>query len=282
MSSQLLEEIWRRPTDRQVLGVYADWLAGHGETARAEYIQLSLLEAPTAAQEKRRAALLKKHRGAWLGPARPFVWIFEESQETPGFIARCDCAMAKLTAGFDEVRALGPRLLVSVLAPRAKRDVRAFAERPIGTLYGLALYEANHRCAEMAPVGDTLLIAADTQWVTDELLQTIAPKLDGLRQLVLRAGEARASEVGWAALLPHLGALEHLELSLGGNPERWVELLLASSLPQSLRTLSLPGWLSPGWHEALTRAFPSAALTFREESRMRFDRETGYFAVEDG
>jgi uncharacterized protein (TIGR02996 family) len=264
MSSQLLEEIWRCPTDRQVLGVYADWLAGQGETARAEYIQLSLLSSPTPAQEKRRAALSKKHRGAWLGPAPPFVWTWEESEETPGFVARCQCSMAKLTAGFEEVRALGPRLLVSVTEPKAKREVRAFAERPIGTLYGLALYEA------------------DAQWITDELLQTIAPKLDGLRQLVLHAGEARASEVGWGALLPHLGALEHLELSLGWNPERWVELLLASSLPRSLRTLSLPGWLSPAWQEALARALPHAALTFREESRMRFDRETGYYAVDDG
>jgi uncharacterized protein (TIGR02996 family) len=262
MTTQLLEEIWRRPEDRQLLAVYADWLAGQGETARAEYIQLSLLDDPTAAQEKRRGALLKKHRGAWLGAARPFVWTWEESEETPGFVARCQCAMAKLTAGFEQVRALGPRLLVSVTEPKAKREVRALAERPIGTLYGLALYEA------------------DAQWITDELLSTLAPRLPGLKQLVLHAGEARATEAGWASLLPHLAGLEHLELSLGWNPERWVELLLESSLPRSLRTLSLPGWIAPSFGDALARVMPACALTLREEGRMRFDRETGYYAVD--
>lgn len=259
VEERLLARLWERPDDRQALGVYADWLAEHGESTRAEYVQLSLLERPSAAQEARRLALLRKHRGAWLGASRPYVWTWEESEETPGFVARCQCSMAKLTEGFELVRSLGPRLVVSVTAPKAKREVAAFAERPLGTLYGLALYEA------------------DAQWITDVLLATIAPKLDGLRKLVLHAGEARASEAGWRALLPHLGALEHLELSMGDSPERWLDLLIDSAPAHSLQTLSIPGWIDDGLRGRVARGLPGCALELRDEGRMRFNRETGYY-----
>src|SRR6202012_618468 len=67
MTAELLAQIWNEPTDRDVLRVYADWLATNGEPARAEFMQLSLLRERTPAQAKRRNALLAKHRGAWLG-----------------------------------------------------------------------------------------------------------------------------------------------------------------------------------------------------------------------
>ena len=253
---KLLAEIWKDPTDRQLLSVYADWLAAEGDTARAEYIQLSLLATPTTAQTKRRNALENKHRGAWLGKARPFVWTWEEDDDSPGFVAKCQCQMGRLTKGFEHVRALGPRLVVSVSAPKAKRETIAFAKLPIGTLYGLALYEA------------------DAQWITDELMTTLAPALDGLRSLALYPGEARASNLGWAAMIPHLGSLEHLELSMGDQPELWLELLVASKL--ELQSLSLPGWLPPRLRKVILKRFPVAKFRAGEQ-RMQFDRTTGYY-----
>jgi uncharacterized protein (TIGR02996 family) len=253
----LLDEIWKRPDDRELLSVYADYLASVGETTRAEYIQLSLQEPRSAAQDKRRDALRNKHRGAWLGVARQFVHTWEESEDTPGFIARAKCSTAKLTEGFEHVRALGPRLAVAVTEPKAKRETVALAKLPLGSLYGLALYEA------------------DAQWITDELLATLAPTLRGLRALVLRAGEARATDEGWQTVLANLDAVEHLDLTMGWNPERWLELLLASPLARTLRTLSVPGWIGKPLRKRLN-ALP-CTIDYRDERRSRYNRETGYY-----
>ncbi len=187
---------------------------------------------------------------------------WKESEERPGFVAECQCAMAKVTAGFELVRALGPRLVVSVTEPKNKREVGAFANMPIGTLYGLALWEA------------------DAQWLTDELLGTIAPKLRGLRKLVLRAGEARSSDAGWEKMLPHLEALEHLELAMGWNPERWLELLIASTPRGKLRTLSIPGWIGAPLCAGLKKALPACRIEHRKERRSHFNRETGFYETE--
>jgi uncharacterized protein (TIGR02996 family) len=257
VEQQLRAQIWKNPMDRQLLGVYADRLAEQGETTRAEYIQLSLLAKPTAAQERRRTALRNKHRGAWLGAARPFIWTWEEDEETPGFVSKCQCQMAKLTKGFDAIRALGPRLVVAVTAPKAKREVDALAKLPLGSLWGLAMVEA------------------DAQWITDELLNKLAPTLDGLRELVLHVGEARASDRGWRVVLQHLDALESLELTMGENPEVWVELLIEKPLPR-LRRLSVPGWIGKPLRARLAAAVPEVELRGGEE-RMRYNRSTGYY-----
>jgi uncharacterized protein (TIGR02996 family) len=259
MSQELLAEIWRRPDDRELLAVYADWLATHGEPTRAEYMQLSLLERRTPAQEKRRVALRNKHRGQWLGAARQFVWTWEESEDSPGFLSRAQCNMVKITKGFESVRALGPRLVVSVTEPKNKREARAFAELPLGTLYGLALYEA------------------DAQWITDELLTTIAPRLGGLRALVLHANEMRASDRGWGAMLAHFDALERLELTMGENPEAWLEALLKSRLVKTLRFLSVPAWIDGQLRDKLAKTLKSCELELRRERRMRYDRALGYY-----
>jgi uncharacterized protein (TIGR02996 family) len=257
--SQLLTEIWQRPTDRQLLSVYADWLATHGETTRAEYVQLSLLDRRTAAQDRRRSALCKRYRGTWLGAARPFVHTWEDSDETPGFVSQARCSMARLAAGFELVRALGPRLVVSVSEPKAKREVTALAAHPLGSLYGLALWES------------------DAQWITDELLATLAPSLRGLRSLILYPGEARSSDVGWQAVLAHADALERLELAMGANPERWLELVLDSALTRTLRTLSVPAWIGEPLRARLARELPGCTLELRDERRNRFDTATGFY-----
>ena len=255
MTAELLAQIWKKPTDRDLLRVYADWLASNGEPARAEFMQLSLVDELTPAQAKRRGALLAKHRGAWLGAARPFVYTWEESEESPGFVSRAQCSFAKLTAGFAHVRALGPRLIVNATEPKAKRETIALAKLPLGTLYGLALWEN------------------DKQWITDDLLATLAPALDGLRALELHPGEARSSDHGWSAMLPHLRSVEHLDLDLGDNPERWVELLLDAK--PKLKSLSLPGWLDEPLRARVLRKYPR--VTFRDETRSRFNRATGYY-----
>jgi uncharacterized protein (TIGR02996 family) len=257
MTTEMIQAIWKNPDDRTLLAVYADWLASTGETTRAEYMQLGLLTTMTQAQQKSMTALRLKHRGAWLGPARPFVWTWEEDWSAPGFIAKAQCAMGKLTRGFELVRALGPRLVVHVTAPKARREAVAFAEKPIGTLYGLGLREA------------------DAQWVTDDLLQTLAPSMRGLRALELIAGEARATEAGWTALLPHLEGLEHLVLRPGWNPEAWFAALLDSNVLRTLKTLSVPSWVDKPTQAQLEKAVKE--VTFRPERREQYNRATGQY-----
>jgi uncharacterized protein (TIGR02996 family) len=253
---QLRLEIWKNPTDRQLLSVYADWLTAQGDGPRAEFMQLSLLAKRTPAQEKRRVALRNKHRGPWLGAARPFIWTWEEDEDSPGFVRKCQCQMAKLTKGFEQIRTLGPRLVVAVTAPKAKREVDALAKLPLGTLWGLAMYEA------------------DAQWITDELMTKLAPKFRGLRELVLHVNEMRASERGWGVVLDHLETVEHLDLTMGDDPERWLEMLLEKKLP--LQTLSVPGWIGKPIKARLTKAIPD--VKFRSgERRLRYDRELGYY-----
>ncbi len=259
MTQGLLKEIWQRPQDRQLLGVYADWLATNGDATRAEYMQLRLLEAPTAAQDKRAAALLKRNRGTWLGPARAFVYTWEESEETPGFIDKAQCTMANLAKGFEQVRSLGPKLCVRVTEPKAKRDVGALAKCPLGALYGLELQES------------------DANFVTDDLLETLAPKLPGLRSLMLHPHIRNCSpDNGWKLALSRLEGLVHLDLGFVGwwdlswwggadkpDWEPWLEGLLASPVARSLRTLSLPAGVRGPWRARLATALPACRVTFR-------------------
>lgn len=254
---QLLQQIWQRPDDRHLLGVYADWLATNGDPIRAEYMQLSLLPKRTKAHEARRELLKKRHSGAWLGAARKFAYTWEASEESPGFIGNVRCSMPKLTAGFEVVRALAPRLVVTIGEPKARRETLALAKLPLGKLYGIAMYEN------------------DQQWITDALLATLGPTLGGLRSLAIYAGEARASDRGWMAMLAHLDAVENLELGLGENPEAWLEALLDSKLVRSLKHLSVPHWIGRPLQKRL--AAIGCELVLRRENRMRFDRTTGFY-----
>lgn len=238
----LLAEIWERPDDHHVLGVYADHLASTGEATRAEYIQLSLLGTRTPAQDKRRAALAKQHRGAWLGSARPFVYTWELSEQTPGFVARAQCAMPKLVAGFELVRALGPRLVVEPSAPKAKREVAALAKLPLGTLYGLALHDN------------------DAQWVTSETLATLGPSLRGLRSLsIWISANQHPSHAGWRELVAQLDTLEHLALEVD-DPEDWLPALPDAKIARTLRTLVIPGYTEDSLRSSLATTLPACAI----------------------
>lgn len=88
---QLLAQIWARPDDRAALSVYADWLVEQGDSTRGQYMQLRLLEAPSAEQVRLRDALLIQHQSSWLGAARPFVRKWAESVTSPGFFAHVTC-----------------------------------------------------------------------------------------------------------------------------------------------------------------------------------------------
>ena len=159
----LLEAIWADPQDRDALRVYADHLLEQGNS-RGEYIQLSVLENPTAAQSTRASTLEKKDRGAWLGTARPYVRTWSLSSATPGFVDHAWCEADKLIDGFDELVALGPRLVLSVTSMRKKRrETEArMAKLPLHEIHDLDLS------------GNAL---------DDKSITTLAPALAGIRAL---------------------------------------------------------------------------------------------------
>lgn len=218
---ELLAQIWRTPEDRDLLRVYADWMLEHGDQTRARYMQLALLDDPTPVQEKQRVALRKKHRGAWLGAARPFVYTWQDSEDTPGFVDEVKCAVTKLAAGFEPLRQLGPRLLVSVNPVTTARDRALLASLPLGELYGLGLFES------------------DLSWVSDRLIDAILPRLAGLRELALFVSPDCFSVACWRRLLDALTTIDELRFSCFGDDAPYLEVLVERARPH-LRFVTVP------------------------------------------
>jgi uncharacterized protein (TIGR02996 family) len=243
----LRAKIWQDPEDRDALMVYADWLLQNGDATRGEYMQLSLLSKPTAAQTKRRDALRKKHRGAWLGAARPFVYTWEESETSPGFLAAVKCSTDKLAAGFEHIRALGPRLVVEINATAKTRDRATLASLPLGTLYGLSLADA------------------DVFWLKDRTVRQLLPAFAGLRALKLCVydDDSRGSFTvdTWRAVLDALPTLEEIDfMAESSTGDGYIEALLAHPLAPRLRTLAFGH--SQHLERKIRKACPKAKLTF--------------------
>jgi uncharacterized protein (TIGR02996 family) len=246
--SDPLSHVWKSPEDPARLQVYADWLLEHGDATRGEFMQLSLLASPTPAQAKRRETLRKKHRGAWLGTARRFIHTWRESESCPGFLESVTCSPKNLAAGFSAIVALGPRLLVSLLPAKTAADRALLASLPLGDLYGLSLAET------------------DLGWVSDRLLEALAPKLDGLRHLELLGPSSALSLSTCREVLESLESLDELELKTMpfdfDGPDPWLEMLLQSSLTKRLRFVRLSEPRNPGLRRRLVKAFKGRWLSF--------------------
>lgn len=244
----LLANIWRAPEDRDALAVYADWLLQNGDATRGEYMQLALLEKPTPVQTKRRETLRKKHRGEWLGEARPFVYTWEESETSPGFVRAVKCATAKLAAGFEQIRALGPRVVVEVNPTASKRDREVLASLPLGTLYGLNLADG------------------DVFWLKDKVVRELLPSLTGLRALHLcpyddEEDKKSFSVDTWRAILDALPTLEEIGFMADGSvSDSYIDVLLAHPIAKKLRIVSLGQ--SEHMKDKIAKACPKAAVSF--------------------
>lgn len=243
----LRAKIWKSPEDREALSVYADWLLQHGDATRGEYMQLSLLKKRTPAQTKRRDALLKKHRGSWLGEARAFVYTWEESETSPGFVAKVKCGTKKLVAGFEKIRALGPRLVVEVNPAISTSDRAALAKLPLGTLYGLTLMDA------------------DAFWLKDRTVRQLLPALKGLTALELAVWDedqrGSFSIDTWRAVLDAVPTLEEIDFTAESSmSDSYIETLLAHPTAPRLRALTLGH--GKRLQRAIRKACPKATLTF--------------------
>lgn len=233
--AKLREAIWQNPTDRDALRVYADWLIEQGGATQGEYMQLRLLEAPTEEQQAKARKLRDKHRGAWLGAARPFVRSWSDSDEVPGFVDRVWCEAPKLVEGFEQVLTLGPRMTITVTSMRTnRRDTeKRLAALPLGRAHELDL-SAND--------------------LGDAALGTLAPAMKGLTRLRLHQNVFTAK--GLETLGTHIDTLKFLSLQpkVGSREvaDSFVRAVLSTPGFRSLEVLELPRLYSdPG---------PSAAL----------------------
>lgn len=241
--AKLREAIWKAPSDKQALRVYADWLAEQGATTQAEYMQLRLLDLPSDEQLVRAERLRDKHRGQWLGAARPFVRSWTDSGEIPGFVDRVWCEAQKLIPGFEHVLTLGPRLTISVTSMRTKRrdTEQKLAALPLGKAHGLD-FRAND--------------------MDDTSLTTLAPALQGVKHLVLDQNVFTAR--GVEALGAHVTTLETLSMqpklsSVQEVPDSYCRAIAATKGFETLKRLELRAmWSVPAPSPAALKALKKA------------------------
>jgi uncharacterized protein (TIGR02996 family) len=242
----LLDAIEANPDDLDNLRVYADRLSERGSSL-GEYIQLRLIDAATrtAAQTKRIAALEKADRGAWLGEARPFVRSWFLDYELPGFVHRAIVEADQLIAGFDHLRTIGPRTILSVTGMRKQRrqTEARMAALPLGALYDLDL---------------------DSNALDDTSITTLAPALGGLRALHLANNEITG--VGITALGAHAGALEFLQVGMAVKFARPERERLVDGIAAALA--GTPGFRSLRYLHFYRTGAPTAAMVAELRARL--------------
>ena len=232
----LLARLREAPDDRETLSVYADWLSENGQPGRGEYIQLMLLPKPTDAQRKKAAQLLSKERGKWLGDARKLVSAWVDSERTPGFVAEATVSVENLLEHFDQLRALGPEVVLRVTPIKTRILQKKLAALPLGTLFGLSIYNTEGT------------YGMNRDWVDDTALGILGPSLPGLRALVL-APALQAREGGHftpaaiESLRPAGASLEHLtfDFTHSDPPLELLRAITPSVFPRlkTLRVLEL-------------------------------------------
>ncbi len=211
LADDLFASVWAAPGDRARLQVLADAFLEQGQVPRGTYMQLSLLPKRTPAQEKLRGQLLKKHRGEWLGEARPLVKQWVDSEDDPGFVSHATIAPERFLEGFELVCNLGPRLVVKWTKVSTRTQLKALAALPLGKrLYGLDLRNPE------AYGNDT--------WVDDVGLEILSPALTGLRSLSLTRLHDRFSDALFESVARTAGpTLESLTLESKYFDDGWGE-----------------------------------------------------------
>jgi uncharacterized protein (TIGR02996 family) len=208
--------IWAAPDDVAVYRVYADWLLEHGNSL-GEYMQLALVAEPTAEQQRRAAALLKKERARWLGAARPFVRSW--TNDAFGFASTAVCEAQKLAAGFEHLLEIGPRprLTVTSFAKRRRATVAEVARLELGRFHALAL----------------------SSGLDDRDLEVLAPALAGIRHLDL--GYNSFTAAGLRAVGAHVAGIRTLSVISHNYSPDWIDAMIETSGFASLECVEVRG-----------------------------------------
>lgn len=224
--SEAAEAYWAHPSP-EALRVWADALGEAGDP-RGEFLQLSALEAPTPAQEARRATMLRQLGGKLVGPARPFLRTWQFGPD--GLVSWAETESGKFVEGFDLIARLNPRLRLAVTALR-KKPVRAQVARlPLRRIHYLRL-----------------------EWsaLDDAAVAVLAPGFAGVKHLSLAFNDLTAEGVN--AIAPYAQALEYLALGTstrqmvdgGAIGDGWARVLVEAPGFAGLRHVSLFNYQRP-------------------------------------
>ena len=250
--TQILRTIRELPFDDMPRLVYADWLEENGRAERAEFIRLQCAMA-TAADERRRQALMKRERQVWRNCAAswraelpaglrgcPFHRGFVQPRDlelTPGQF------LALSSDYLDAAPTWSAKLFIHAPDPLPELARSPHLER----LTRLSLYVNGADHTEL----DELLASARLKNLRSlhvegrpfqvEHVRTIAnaPALGGLRRLGLFCNPIREDGARALANSPHLKNLETLELNGCGLGEAGLRALASSTSLYQLRELNL-------------------------------------------
>jgi uncharacterized protein (TIGR02996 family) len=125
-------EYWRTPGDRALLRVYADALDEAGDP-RGKFIQLSLVENRTPAQQLALDRLAKKSKGDLIGPAKAFL---RETVFGPdGLVMKARAEAEQVIAGIAEISALNPRLILTITSVKSEKLAKELGKISLGKIY---------------------------------------------------------------------------------------------------------------------------------------------------
>jgi uncharacterized protein (TIGR02996 family) len=258
MDDRLRLAFWPNPEKLDALRVWADFLNEQGDP-RGEFIQLSVLEAPTPEQRARCLSLKKRLGGKLVGPARPFLrtWVFGGQ----GLVTSVVCEAPLFIEGFDHICHLNPRLTAAVTAVR-KQDTL----EKMGTL-------ALHRIQSLILEWNAL---------TDAGLIQIGPALEGVKNLSLAFNQITGA--GLRAIAPYVADLEYLALGTSlkqredgaaiGNG--WVDALCDMPAFHNLRAVHLFNYTAnptPERAKRLLKLPRMKSVTFGEPAYLLADVE---------
>lgn len=244
---ELLAALWADPDADEPRLVYADWLAEHGDEARAQFIELTVkaervdYHQPQWNELRKKAeALRKKHDKEWIAPIRPYIRSWSWGR---GFVSHVTCDGGLFVEGAAAICAVSPDLFVEITGLKRKQ-VPALAASPLGKLHRLSI---------------------SSQRLDDEQAAILfaSPTLAGLRDVDLSHnlfGAAGAKALAASPMRTTLRELRVANVPFGDDGA--IALATSAGFPE-LREL----WMGAGWNKgtfgpagaralAVSRAFP--------------------------
>ena len=195
-AAALFDAYWQTPDDLALLRVYADELDRLGDP-RGAFIQTHLAEPQ---QPEACAALLKKHGGALVGPAREFLREYSFGEN--GLVAYARTEADKLIAGIDLIGRLSAHLILTVTSLKTVALAKQLAQIALDRIYFVDF------TAITGTHGGTQL--------PDKVIREIGPAFRGVRRLALSCcgrAEQCFSPDGLRTFGAHLGKLEYLSFN---------------------------------------------------------------------
>jgi hypothetical protein len=207
--------------DRELLRVYADALAEAGNP-RGTFINLCLLDKPTAEQLAAKETMQAKQKKLLAGPGGEYLREFMFGPL--GLVARARGEAGLVAANLDALRTVNPRLVLTITSIKTLKDAVAFGAASLADIWFV-----------------------DFGWITgthggmslsDKQLKAIAPALAGVKHLQFscRGGpDKNFTPAGLREVAPQWKALRYLSIdyySTGLPPAADYTKAIAETLPQ--------------------------------------------------